>query len=299
MSVRSAVPAAVLLAGLLLSAPGADAAKGFFAQQDLHLAPGTSQFGARGGFTSYFRIRNDHTVVQGFRVWATGLEDSLGLRLTTGATLWMSLNGEDVEEIAEMACAENGTAVWEVVVDARDPDKPELPLSAESVLKFNGGKIEIRVPDANLADVPVLKGTVGDFHWEEIRVTGRGRVATLRTAPPPGVVPDEAAAGFVRVWRRREHGVPEQGFAIFASGLTEDETYEVWIEDAGGTLVESGSLDATSDGLGYFSIDSRAGDDLPDGIDVTTVRDLSRRRVELRRSGFTDYSLAGLFPRMR
>lgn len=299
MRLRPIAPAALLAAGLLLAAPGADAAKGFFAQQNLHLAAGTTQLDAIGGFTSWFRIRNDHTTVQGIRVWAQGLTDFDGDPLTSGATLWMSVNDEDPEEIAEMACAENGSAVWEFIVDSRDGEAAELPLSVESVLKYTGGKIEIRVPDADFADVPVLRGKVGAFHWEEIRFQARGRTSNLRIAPFPGTVPDADASGFARVWRRKKDGVIEEGFVLFAKGLTEDETYEVWIEDAGGLLVESGSLDTTSEGLGYFSIDTGAGDDLPDGIDVTTVRDLSRRRVELRRAGFAEYSLAGLFARFK
>ena len=38
---------------------------------------------------------------------------------------------------------------------------------------------------------------------------------------------------------------------------------------------------------------------IPAELDAEDVRDLGGRRIELRRSGFTDYSLAGILPRLR
>ncbi len=289
---RLLVLPAVLLAGLLAPAPGAGGARGFFLQQPLHVASGSPEPTAKGGFTSWFRTRNDLSTVQGLKVWVQGLSDA------EGASLWMGKPGDaDTQEIAKMAWAENGSAVFEVVVDSAVDDGSEIPLGVESVLRFFYGFIEIRVPGADLVDAPVLRARVGKFSFEEIELNGPGRHANLRRAPSPGAVPDDLARGSVRYWRRRSGGAVQQGVSLDAQGLTADSDYEIWIEDEGGTLVEVGALAATSEGQGHWALDTRYGDTLPAGIGVDGVRDLARRRVELRRAGFTDYSLAGLFPR--
>ena len=287
---RSLLPTAALLAALLLPSAGADAGKGFFVQQNLNPVFGTSEPDARGGFSSWFRMRSDKSTVQGLKVWVQGLSDS------EGASLWMAKPGDaETQEVAQLAVAENGSGFFEVVIDSARDDGAEIPLGVESVLRLYFGVVEIRVPGAELDDVPVLRAKIGTFHYETIDLTGPGRTAELRRPPPPAPLPDDFARGTVRTWRRREQGAIQQGVTLNASGLTADSDYEIWIEDAAGTLVEVGELAATSEGLGYWSLDTRYGDTLPPGIDVDSVRDLRRRRVELRRSGFDDYSLAGLF----
>lgn len=289
---RLLVLPAALLAGLLLPSPGAGAGRGFVVQQPLNQALGSPEPSAKGGFTSWFRTRNDKTTVQGLKVWVQGLSDA------EGSSLWMGKPGDaETQEIGKMAWADNGSAVFEVVVDSSLDDGAEIPLGVESVLRFYYGVIEVRVPGADLVDSPVLRAKVGDFDFEEIDLGGPGRAADLRRAPSPGAVPDALARGSVRYWRRKSAGVVQQGVSLTARGLTADSEYEIWIEDAGGALVEVGALAATAEGLGLWSLDTRFGDTLPAGIGVDSVKDLARRRVELRRSGFTDYSLAGLFPR--
>jgi hypothetical protein len=289
MRIRTFLLPAALALGLSLAAPGSGAADGFFLQQDLHLAANTSETSARGGVTSWFRVNPDRTTVQGIRVWVQGLSDSFG------AAVWMAKPGTSAtEEVATMADSANGSAVWEVVVNSRDQNKPPLPLKVESVLKLTGGKIEIRA-----SDVVVLQGKVGDFDWGRLNLSGPGRTSTLLRAPPPGAVPDDAATGLVRLWRRRAKGNEQWALSIFAKGLTADETYEIWIEDGGGNLVTVDTLVSTADGLGFFNLDSRYDGALPSGIDVVKVGDLSRRRVELHKTGVSDFSLAGLFPRLR
>jgi len=196
-----------------------------------------------------------------------------------------------------MAWTDNGSAVFEVVIDSARDDGAEIPLGVESVLRFYYGVIEVRVPGADLEDVPALRVKVGQFRFEEIDLDGPGRSAELRRAPPPGTVPDDLARGSVRIWRRKSAGVVQQGVSLVARGLTPDSDYGVWIEDEGGTLVETGTLVATSEGLGYWALDTRYGDTLPTDLGIDAVKDLRRRRVELRRDGFDEYSLAGLFPR--
>ncbi len=294
MRTRTLLLPAALAFGVCLAAPPSGAADGLLFQRELHLVSGTLETGARGGVTTWFRVNPDRSTVQGFRVWVQGLSDS------TDASIWITKPGSDTaEEAATMAAADNGSAVWEVVVNSHDLNPLDLPLKVESVLKLREGKIEIQV-----AGEPVLRGKIGDFDWGSLdaALAGPGRTAAMRRAPPPGVVPDDAARGVVRLWRRRVRGDPQNplwALTVFAKGLTADETYEVWIEDDTGSLVEVGSMDSTGDGLGLFSLDKRYGGDFPPGIGVSRVQDFSRRRIELRRSGFTDYSLAGLIPRMR
>jgi hypothetical protein len=289
---RPILLSAALLAGLLLPSPGADAGRGFFVQQNLRQVLGSGEPDAIGGFTSYFRTRNDHSTVQGLKVWVQGLSDA------EGASLWMGKAGDaETQEIAKLAWTDNGSARFEVVIDSALDDGAVIPLGVESVLRFFGGVVEVRVPGADLVDAPVLRAKVGDFDFTEIDLTPSGRNADLRRAPPPGAVPDETARGSVRLWRKRQAGAIQEGVSLSARGLTADSDYEIWIEDAGGSLVEVGALSATTEGLGYWALNTRYGDTLPAGIGVDTVKDLRRRRIELRRAGFTDYSLAGLFPR--
>ncbi|MHC4821417.1 MAG: hypothetical protein ACYTDX_06825, partial [Planctomycetota bacterium] len=90
-----------------------------------------------------------------------------------------------------------------------------------------------------------------------------------------------------------------QGIVLFARGLLEDDDYEVWIEDEFGDMQEVGEIYTTIDGQGLWDIDTGRDDTLPFEAGIEDVRDLQGRRIELRRFGEVDYSLAGLFPRIR
>jgi hypothetical protein len=299
---RTVPLAAVALAALVLSAAPAEAGRGFVAKQPLRRVTGSGETEARGGFTAWFRVRNDHSTVQGITIWVQGLSDS------EGATVWVARPDDaEASEVADLAVTENGSGMWEVVVDSNRDDGAELPLGVESVLKLAGGVIQVRLPSGEADDFPVLRATVGDFDFRDIQFGQGGdgvksRRTSLRRPPEPAIPPDEAASGTARLWRKKARGPGDpghEGLAVFARGLTEDDTYEVWIEDGAGALQEIGALDSTTGGLGFFSIDSRAEDVIPPELDAEGIRDLSGRRLELRRQGFTDYSLATVLPRLR
>jgi hypothetical protein len=293
MRPRTLLLAVPLLAALLLPAPPAVGGEGLQSSADLRRVPGSTEPDARGGYTAFFRARNDGGTTQGIRVWATGLSDA------TEASVWMAKPGDaETEEVASLAGSENGSGVWEVIVDSSFSGGDGLPLGAGSVLELFGGVIEIRVSGVDF-DEPVLRAKVSPFRWRELRTGPRGRVSALRRAPEFEDVVDEFASGTARLWRKRRGGEVRHGLAVFAKGLTPDDFYEIWIEDASGALVMAGEADSTSEGLAYFALGTGDGETFPPEIDADTIRDLSRRRVEVRRSGFDGYSLAGLFPRVR
>jgi hypothetical protein len=143
-----------------------------------------------------------------------------------------------------------------------------------------------------------LRGQVGKFSFEDLDLEPRGRSAALRLPPPDLPAEDLLAEGRIRSWRRRSGGAAAEGFVLVASGLTEDEVYEVHLEDGNGLLRPVGDLLTTPEGLGRYSYDTSVDGPLdPDEMGISSVRELRGRRIEIRRSGFDDYSLAGLFPR--
>lgn len=297
-------PRALLLAALglgaaLLPAPVAEAGDGFVGRCPLLPIPGAGADDATGGVTAWLRVRQDDSLVQGLRVWVRGLDDS------EGASLWITLPGQqDAEEVGDLAWAENGSAYFEVVVDSRYDNGAEIPGGVESMVKLTRAFLEVRVPGPALEDVPVLRGRLTHFRFRSVVLRAgspgtRGRTARMVRPPPPVVPPDDAARGSLRVWRRPRPAGARMGITVFARGLTAEETYEVWIEDPAGDLQEVGSLDSTGDGLGYWSLDTDAGDTLPPEAGEDDVRGLAGRRLEIRRSGFTDPSLVALVPRVR
>lgn len=304
VAMRSSAAAAAAFAAVLLLAPGpaADAGDGFVARQPLRVVSAGGEPDAQGGFESTLRVTNGRRVLQSFTVWFRGLS------LAEGATLWMARPGDaELESVASFAVAENGSGVWSVRIDSSLGTNPELPLGVETVLELVRAPIEVRVPGGGLDDVPVLRGRIGNYRFRDVR-SGKGEGGTrsrrtpLRLPPEPVPVVDDGASGQVRVWRQRRRGDLadlHQGLTVFATGLTEDDVYEVWLEDASGVLVEIGEMESTEDGLAFFSLDTRMDDDLPSEADVETVRDLSGRRLEIRRSGFDDPSLVALLRRIR
>jgi len=304
MRFRRALAAAALAAAALLPAPAASSGEGFLGRATLFPIAFAGQDLATGGVTAWFRIRNDRSSVQGLRVWVRGLEDAFGDPVTEGVTLWMAAPGDvETREVGDLASSENGSAYFEVVVDSRYDNGAEIPLGLESMVRLERATFEIRVVDASLEDVPVLRGRILDFHFRNIVLRDgapgtRGRAGRLVRPPAPEIPPDDLAVGRARLWRRGRGLDARMGIALFARGLTADETYEVWLEDEFGDLQDAGELESTADGLGYWSVDTGTGEDLPDEAD-DDVRNLSRRRVELRRSGFTTPSLVGILPRLR
>jgi len=296
---RLLAPALLGLGAALLPAPAADAGEGFVGRCPLFPVAGAGADAATGGVTAWQRRRNDNSFVQGLRLWVRGLDDA------EGATLWVTPPGRlDAEEVGDLAWAENGSAYFEVLVDSRYDNGAEIPGGAESMYRLQGAVFEVRVPGASLEDLPALRGRLRDFRWRDFVLRPgspgtRGRTAPMVRPPPPVVPPDDLARGKVRVWRRPRPGGARMGISVFARGLTGEETYEVWIEDPAGDLQEVGSLESTGDGLGFWSLDTDAGDTLPPEAGEDDVRGLARRRIELRRSGFTDPSLVALFPRVR
>jgi hypothetical protein len=294
----AALAALLLLAPVLAPAPDAAAGLGFLARGLLRPTVGSVEPDARGGYVSWLRQRTDKSIVQGFKVWFTGMSDA------TDATLWMVGPGElAAEEVGSFAVSDSGAGIWEVVVDSAKDDGAEVPLSAESVLRLEAGVLQVRVPGGDGADLAVLRAEIGDFRWRSLDIgmggTGRRATTRLREPPEPVASPDAGAEGRVRLWRRRAGGSAHQGLILFARGLAEDGAYEVWMEDPAGTLVEVGEFDATVDGLGFWTIDSRAGDLIPAALGADDVRELRGRRIEVRQSGFTDPSLVALLPRLR
>ena len=255
--------------------------------------------------TSWFRYRNDRTSIQGLRIWVKGLLDEFGDPVIEGATLWMTAPGEfETQQVGSLACTESGSAFFEIVVDSRFDDPAEaLPLGVPSLLSFERALIEVRIPDAAGEDVPALRGRILDFRYRDI-VLGegppgtRGRTARMIRPPDPVIPPDDLAVGRCRLFRRRTPDGPRMGIAVFARGLAPDQEYDVLIEDAAGDLQFVGELISTIEGLGYWAIDTGVGDTLPPETDEDDVRGLARRRVEIRRSGFTDPSLVGILPRL-
>jgi hypothetical protein len=120
---------------------------------------------------------------------------------------------------------------------------------------------------------------------------------------PPFEIVDEAARGFVRLWRRREAGeVVAQGFTVFATGLTEDAEYEVWVADEAGALAFAGETTTTAEGQAFYAVSDAETDFTEEELPAEIGDDMSllfRRRVELRRSGEEDFSLQGTCPRVR
>jgi hypothetical protein len=213
----------------------------------------------------------------------------------------------EAEEVADFAVAENGSGIWAVKANTGWASSPELPLGVDAVTKLAGALVEVRLPGDDLEDAPVLAGKLGDFDYGDLpaRPGSPGNVIrTFRLRLPPDLDarPDEAARGAGRIWRKRGRGDladKDQGVDLFAAGLTEDETYEVWLEDAHGEMIEVGEAVSTAEGMAFFSVDTRAGDALPFEAEVETVGDLARRRLELRRTGFDEPSLVAILPRIR
>jgi len=294
---------AAVSAVVLLAAATADAGRGFVSSRPLHRTDASSGTEARGGFAAWFRMRHDRTFVQGLRVWFDGVEDA------DGATLWMSKPGDaELAEVGTFATTvhEDGltySGMFEVVVDSERDDGAEIPAGAESMLRLLGAPVEVRIPAgiADAEDITVLEGEVGSYRFRRLKVDAAGlpgRRARLRRPVAPDFPPDESAVGTASLWRRRLPGKPPvyaKGIVVFARGLEPDADYEVLIEDPAGDMVETGEFTASADGLALFSIDSREGDTFPDDLEAEDVRDLRRRRVEIVRSGFSTYSLAGLF----
>ncbi len=296
------IPAAAALAALLFAAAPADAGRGFLARQPLHRVPGTGETDARGGFSAWLRVRSDHSVVQGISVWFRGLVDA------EGATLYMAKPGDaEPTEVGAFAVSDNGSGHWAIELNSNREDNPALPLGVENVLKLARGRIHVRIPSGEEADTTVLQAVIGDFGFRDLDLGAgaageKSRAVALRQAPPPGIAPDEVAAGKARIFRKRPRGSTSEGYEglqVFASGLTEDGGYDVWIEDGVGDLRFVGTGDATPEGLFFFSLDSRAGDAIPSDLDAEDVRGLGGRRLEVRRSGFDEYSLAAVLPRLR
>jgi len=300
---RRRIAVAVLACAAAAFLPGgvADAGDGFVMRESLHFIPSAGEPDAIGGIEAWLRVTNDHKLVQSFTVWFKGLSD-----VSDGATLWMAPEGGySYEEVAPFAVSANGTGIWSVYLDSSWENNPELPLGVERILDLHSVRVEVRVPrDGD--DEPVLAGQIFGYHYGSIP-NGKGgpgtRVKRARMKQPPAPVeaPD-VARGRLRVWRQKKKGdlaSLDQGFEIFALDLTPDDTYEVWLEDAAGEMIYLDETDSTSEGLAYFSLDTRYDGLLPIEADVETVRDLSRRRVELRRTGFEEPSLVGLFPRIR
>ena len=172
------------------------------------------------------------------------------------------------------------------------------------MVKLAGARIEVRIPGVDLDDAPVLQGRIARFHFEDIVLRPgdpgtRGRGVEMSRPIDPVIPPDDRAVGDLRAWRCPRKGGPRQGLAIYARNLTPEEAYEVHIEDPTGVMQATGSLESTLDGLGYWSVDTGVGDDLPVEAGEDDVRRLKGRRVELRRSGFSDPSLIGIVPRIR
>ena len=304
MQSRRLLAAAALVAAALLPAPEAASAQGFLGRAPLFPVPFAGQDEATGGATAWFRYRNDRTSVQGLRIWVKGLLDEFGDPVIEGATLWMTAPGEfETQQVGSLACTENGSAFFEVVIDSRSEDPAEIPLGAASLLAFERALIEIRIPDAAGEDVPALRGRILDFRFRDIVLGegppgGRGRTARMVRPPDPVIPPDDFAVGRARLFRRRTPDGPRMGIAVFARGLAPDQEYDVLIEDPAGDLQVVGELISTIEGLGYWAIDTGVGDTLPPETGEDDVRGLARRRVEIRRAGLTDPSLVGILPRL-
>jgi len=301
---HAALAAAVVavLAAAALVAPADAKTEGLVARTRLHPVPTAGQFGATGGIQAYFRVRGDGSSVQGFRVWVDGVLDADGFEDATGATLWMAKPGDvELEQVAELATFE-GMGVYEVTVDSNRDVNDTLPLGVTRILDLLRAPVEVRVPNADLEDVAALSGSIGVFRFRAVD-SPRGRRSALRRPPEPAVPPDADAQGLVQLWRlrRREAGevIVESGMGLIARGLSPDAEYEVWIEDEAGDLAEVDETTTTAEGQAVYHFAARDGDTIPPEIGADDVRELYGRRVELRRSGEEQYSLAGLFPRVR
>ncbi len=301
MKTRTSLAFAVAAAALLAPGPSAEGGDGFLMRRPLlSLSAGVS-----GGIEAWLRVTNGHRVVQGFSVWFRGVSGT-GVFHMESAALWMASPGEtDLEEVVTIPVSENGSGLYQIRLDSSFETNPEIPLGAETVLNLERGLVEVRITRTNLSETTILEGRVGPFRWDE--VDGRGNRATRsRRTDLQATAEDEGARATLRSFRRRTRGDAEpayQGFSIYATGLTEDETYEVWIQTDPDDPLSLEFLDmsflSTADGLGFFSFDTREGDLLPDELGVEDVRDLYGLRLELRRSGFDDPSLVGFFPRLR
>ena len=303
--VRRLLAAAALAAAALLPAPEASPAEGFLGRAGLFPIPFSGQFGATGGVTAWFRLRGDKSSVQGMRVWVKDLVDEDGLPVEDDATLWMTAPGEsETQEVANLACAGDGSCYFEVVIDTRVGDGSVVPLEQESMLKFLRATIEIRIGSALGDAIPAMRGSITSFRYRDI-VLGDGAPGTRSRAvrmirpPEPAIPPDDFAAGRARLLRRRTPDGPRMGVAVLARGLAPDQDYEVLVEDSLGDLQPVGDLTSTGEGVGYWVLEVEPGDTLPPEFGEDDVRGLARRRVELRRSGSTDPSLVGILPRLR
>lgn len=305
MRIPAGLALAAAAAALLAPGPAAEGGEGFLVRRPLHVVPASGETGAAGGIEAWLRVTNGHRVLQGFSVWFRGLSDA------EGATLWMALEGEtELEEVVAIPAADDGSGLYVLRSDSSWENPPELPLAVETVLKLEGARVEVRAPLGGAEDVPVLRGSIGDFRFGDVEGRGnpsvRSRKVALEEPPPPALHEDDGARGFLRSFRRKSRGGAEpafSGFSVYASGLTEDELYEVWIQTdpSDPETVEYVGLEftTTADGLGFFSFDTRSGDILPAELDADDVRDLSGRRLEVRRTGYADASLVGIFPRLR
>ena len=302
---RRLLAAAALAAAALLPAAEAPSSEGFLGRAGLFPVPFSGQFDATGGVTAWFRLRDDNSSVQGMRVWVRGLVDEVGDPVAADATLWMTRpDGDGPEEVASLACTEDGAGYFEVVIDSRFDDGSVVPLEQESMLKFLRATIEIRVPSSVGEDIPAMRGSITSFRYRDI-VLGDGapgtrtRAARLIQPPDPAIPPDDFAAGRARLWRKRTVDGPRMGVAVLARGLEPDLDYEVLVEDPVGDLQPVGEFTSTLEGVGYWAIEVEAGDTLPPEFGEDDVLGLARRRVEVRRSGSTDPSLVGILPRLR
>jgi hypothetical protein len=294
MRLRLAASAAVA-AAVLAAAPSV-AGNGFTASRDLIPIFGSLEPDAAGGLEAFLQVRGDGSIRQGLRVWIQGLSDA------TGATLWMANPGDvELEEVGEFAAYE-GFGRFEVVNDTGRAAQDDLPLGAERMLNLLRAPVEVRVPGDDVEDEAILFGQIPEFKFRAIGGGKRkglsSRKAPLRLPRDPFPVVDDAARGFVRLWRRRVQGeVVDQGFTAYATGLTEDAEYEIWVEDEVGDMQLAGECTSTAEGQAYFVVSDGAGDlPLELGDDLSL---LPGRRVEFRRAGDEEFSLAGTCPRVR
>jgi hypothetical protein len=130
-------------------------------------------------------------------------------------------------------------------VDSNREINDELPLGVDSVVRLLRAPVEIRVA-TDVDDLPYLEGEIAVFRFRSI-ASGEGRrgVSTRKARlrrprdPSDDTFGDEAARGYVRLWRDRSTGTGSgEGITLFVQGLTPEAEYEVWIEDDLGDLVD-------------------------------------------------------------
>ncbi|MHC4922964.1 MAG: hypothetical protein ACYTG4_02660 [Planctomycetota bacterium] len=293
--------ALAVASAFLVLVPVAEGTKGFVSKRTLNPVRGSSEPDMTGGISLWLKVRGNGSRVQQVSAWFKGAFDA------EGATLWMAQPGEsELEAVADFATADNGSGLYKITVDDDGDGGNVLPAGADNVLELLRAPVEIRIPGFDLDDEPVLFGKVADFRYKTLPGSGRKSVRSkkrrLRLPPEPLPLLDDSAKGFIRIWKRKKadsFGDRAQGIVLFARGLLEDDDYEVWIEDEFGDMQEVGEIYTTIDGQGLWDIDTGRDDTLPFEAGIEDVRDLQGRRIELRRFGEVDYSLAGLFPRIR